>query len=68
VSQRRWDNTPDDDNLMGSPELVIEVLSPTNTRAEMREKAGLCLSTGTTVKTTGSRSQYLAAMPKSKLR
>jgi len=46
VSQERWDATPDDDNLHGSPELVIEVLSPSNTRAEMREKAALCLSTG----------------------
>ena len=46
VSQARWDNTPDDDNLKGSPELVIEVPSPSNTRAEMREKAALCLSTG----------------------
>ena len=43
VSQSRWDNTPDDDNLRGSPELVIEVLSPSNTLAEMREKAALCL-------------------------
>jgi Uma2 family endonuclease len=44
VSQERW-NT-DEDDLHGSPELVIEVLSPSNTRAEMREKASLCLSTG----------------------
>ena len=33
VSQQRWDATDDDDNLRGSPELVIEVLSPSNTRA-----------------------------------
>jgi len=46
VSQQRWDATDDDDNLRGSPELVIEVLSPSNTKAEMREKAALCLSTG----------------------
>jgi Uma2 family endonuclease len=46
VSQQRWDATADDDNLHGSPELVIEVLSPSNTRAEIREKAVLCLSTG----------------------
>jgi Uma2 family endonuclease len=44
VSQKRW-NT-DEDDLHGSPELVIEVLSPSNTRAEMREKASLCLATG----------------------
>jgi hypothetical protein len=33
VSQDRCDNTPDDDNLMGSPELVIEVLSPSVPKA-----------------------------------
>ena len=47
VSQQRWDATDDNDNLHGSPELVIEVLSPSNTRAEIREKAVLCLSSGT---------------------
>ena len=47
VSQERWDATNDDDNIHGSPELVIEVLSPSNTRAEIQEKAVLCLSTGT---------------------
>lgn len=47
VSQARWDATDDDDNLHGSPELVIEVLSPSNTKAEIHEKAVLCLSTGT---------------------
>ena len=46
VSRERWDSTPDDDNLHGSPELVIEVLSPSNTRAEIHEKAVLCLSNG----------------------
>jgi Uma2 family endonuclease len=46
VSQRRWDATEDDDNLRGSPELAIEILSPSNTRAEIREKAVLCLSSG----------------------
>lgn len=46
VSQQRWEATPDDDNLAGSPELVIEVLSPSNTKREMQEKATLYLSTG----------------------
>lgn len=46
VSQHRWDTTGDDDNLHGSPELVIEVLSPSDTKAEIQEKAALCLSTG----------------------
>ena len=46
VTQERWAATDDDDNLQGSPELVIEVLSRSNTQAEMREKAALYLSTG----------------------
>lgn len=46
VSHSRWAGTDGDDNLHGSPELVIEVLSPSNTKSEMREKATLCLSTG----------------------
>jgi Uma2 family endonuclease len=46
VTQQRWDETDDDDNLHGSPELVIEVLSPSNTKAEIYEKAVLCPSTG----------------------
>ena len=46
VSQQRWDATDDNDNLHGSPELVIEVLSPSNTKAEIHEKAVLCLSSG----------------------
>jgi Uma2 family endonuclease len=46
VSRERWDAADDDDNLYGSPELVIEILSPSNTKAEMREKAALFLSTG----------------------
>lgn len=46
VSQARWDTADDEDNLHGSPELVIEVLSPSNTKAEMREKSALCLATG----------------------
>jgi Uma2 family endonuclease len=47
IAQHRWDSTQDDDNLRGLPELVIEVLSPSNTKAEIHEKAVLCLSTGT---------------------
>jgi Uma2 family endonuclease len=46
VSQERWDSTDEDDNLHGAPELVIEVLSPSNTKAEIREKAALCLANG----------------------
>lgn len=46
VSQVRWDSVDDEDNLHGSPELVIEVISPSNSKLEMREKAALCLATG----------------------
>lgn len=46
ISLNRWDSADIEDNLHGSPELVIEVLSPSNTKAEIREKAALCLSTG----------------------
>lgn len=46
VARQRWEATPDDDNLHGSPELVIEILSPSNTKKEIHEKAVLCLSSG----------------------
>jgi Uma2 family endonuclease len=46
LSRRRWDETPARGNIEGSPELVIEVLSPSNTAAEMRDKRKLCLETG----------------------
>lgn len=46
ISRERWDATDPDDNLHGSPELVVEVLSRSNTAAEMLDKADLCLSTG----------------------
>lgn len=32
---------------MGAPELVIEILSPSNTFAEIHDKAQLCLQNGT---------------------
>ena len=46
VSQSRFDAIDDEDNLHGSPELVVEVLSPSNTVAEMYEKEALCLGNG----------------------
>ena len=46
VPRERYEAIEDNDYLHGSPELVIEILSPSNTRAEMREKAALCLTTG----------------------
>jgi len=46
VSQARSDAADAEDKLLGSPELVIEVLARWNTKAEIREKAALYPSTG----------------------
>ncbi|MGA2742103.1 MAG: Uma2 family endonuclease [Bryobacteraceae bacterium] len=46
VSQERWDMIDPDDNLYGAPDLVIEVKSTSNTWAELRERASLCLANG----------------------
>lgn len=36
----------DDEYLMGAPDLVVEVLSPSNTYAEIDEKRAICLANG----------------------
>lgn len=46
VSWERWRATPGDGYLAGSPELIVEVLSPSNTAQEMSDKRSLFLSTG----------------------
>lgn len=46
LSKRRWDETPGKGNIQGSPDLVIEVLSPSNSVAEMQDRRKLCLETG----------------------
>jgi Uma2 family endonuclease len=47
VSHDRWNAIDPDDNLHGAPELVIEVISPSNTKAKLRELVSLCLANGT---------------------
>lgn len=46
VSKERWQQGDDNDNLRGAPELVIEVLSPSNTATEIIDKEKLCLDNG----------------------
>jgi len=46
VTRERWDAIPRQSNMQGAPELVIEVLSPSNTAAELRAKKKLCLENG----------------------
>ena len=46
VSAERWSQVDEDDDLRGAPDLVIEVLSPSNTAAEMNDKERLCLENG----------------------
>lgn len=46
VSAARITQTSPEDNLMGAPELVVEVLSPPDTAAEMYEKERICLANG----------------------
>jgi Uma2 family endonuclease len=46
VSKDRWERISADDYLEGAPELVVEVLSPSNTATEMLDKKQLCLENG----------------------
>lgn len=46
VSRERWDRIPPEGNLDGAPEIVIEVLSHSNTAAEMLDRELLCLENG----------------------
>jgi Uma2 family endonuclease len=46
VFRERYDRIPPDGNLAGAPDLVIEVLSPSNRGAEIEEKKKLCLGNG----------------------
>lgn len=42
----RWDGIDADDHLRGAPDITIEVLSPSNTAAEIFDKEILCLANG----------------------
>lgn len=46
VSNARDDEADDDDYLHGAPELVIEVLSPSNTVSEIDDREAMCLENG----------------------
>ena len=46
VEARRWDATQDRAWLSGAPELVIEVLSPSNTAQEMNDREQICFQGG----------------------
>jgi len=44
MPRERWDRI--EDHPFGAPDLVIEVLSPSNTASEMRDKRKLCRANG----------------------
>ena len=46
ISAARFAAIPSDDNLQGSPEIVVEVLSPSSRAAELMEKKHLCFAAG----------------------
>jgi Uma2 family endonuclease len=46
ISPERYSAAKGADYFQGAPDMVIEVLSPSNTKAEMRERAALCLANG----------------------
>jgi Uma2 family endonuclease len=46
ISRERWRAIPKDGNLQGVPDLVVEVLSPSNTAWEIFDKEQVCLANG----------------------
>jgi Uma2 family endonuclease len=47
LSAERFSQVDLDDNVQGAPEIVIEVLSPSNNSDEMKERERVCLENGT---------------------
>jgi Uma2 family endonuclease len=46
VTRDRWNAIDPDDNLQGAPDLAVEILSPSNTAAELYDGEKLCLEHG----------------------
>jgi Uma2 family endonuclease len=46
ISRERFEQTDPNDYFHGAPDLVIEVLSPSNTASELYDKEKLCLENG----------------------
>jgi Uma2 family endonuclease len=46
AARERAENVNPSGHFMGAPDLVIEILSPSNTVAQMRDKKKLCLENG----------------------
>jgi Uma2 family endonuclease len=46
VTSERDARTDDDEYLQGAPDIVVEVLSPSNTSLEMNERMKICLENG----------------------
>jgi len=46
ISRGRFAAMDPEDNLAGAPDLMIEVISPSNTKAKLRETVAVCLNNG----------------------
>jgi Uma2 family endonuclease len=46
LAGERWQKTDGSDNIRGAPDIVIEILSPSNTVSEIADKCALCLGNG----------------------